>query len=927
MAAGLSTGALAANIAPSGTGVLGINDAIDADGGTQRYNAGTAAAINDNDPTTRVDNWFGTAPTDQGQAFSFVAIQWPSARFETIKSLRLTMATFLDGGWFGAKGVGPAAGGPLSAAQLIVPTVQVSTNAGATWTSAPATSDYLTALTGHVIGGGDAGNPTTVTATFTLQTPATRISGIRIIGENGGAADGNGFIGVFELEVEADAAVDSDGDGMADAWEQAYGLAVGTNDSTVDADNDGLTNLEEFNTTTIPSNPDTDGDGLKDGAEVKTHLTKPGVADTDGDGVSDGIEVNQTKTDPLATDSDQDGLSDGTEVNSLHTNPTAADTDGDSFSDSVEVAQGSDPLSPTSIPANVALFGHGLMGTKESLESGPETETEFYHVGAAENINDGDPATRVDTYNGDTPGNVSFVGILWDSPVKVARLELTFATFYDGGWFGVNGIGPGSGGKLGPSHLVEPRVEISKDGGASWTATPHSSDYLTALNGHGIGGGANPNPSSVKAIFTLNQPAQGITGIRIIGTDGGQASGGFLGVFELAALSEAPSATDTDSDGMEDAWERQHSLNVGVNDASGDPDDDGLTNKQEFTLLTDPQFGDTDNDGLSDGQEVNQSKTNPRQADTDGDGLPDGQEVNVVKSDPNKVDTDGDGYSDPAEVNLGSNPSSAASTPTDIALLGTGILGTKESVETGAETPVFNAGAAANINDGNLNTRVDTWNSGGADTASFVGILWPQPVTKSIIRLELSLAVFFDGGWFGVNSEGPGTGGVLSPGDYLVEPIVQVSTNGGTSWSTVAATSDYLTALNQHPLPTVDFGDPTRATAKFTLAQPQTGINGIRLLGSEGGTASSGFLGVFELAVITDLASSSDLTLVNTGLQSGKIQFEFDTAAGKNYTVQFTTALGGGNWQTLSTVTGDGARKLASDTVAGAQRFYRVTSP
>ena len=32
------------------------------------------------------------------------------------------------------------------------------------------------------------------------------------------------------------------------------------------------------------------------------------------------------------------------------------------------------------------------------------------------------------------------------------------------------------------------------------------------------------------------------------------------------------------------------------------------------------------------------------------------------------------------------------------------------------------------------------------------------------------------------------------------------------------------------------------------MTEPQTGINGVRIIGTEGGTASGGFLGVFELA-------------------------------------------------------------------------------
>jgi hypothetical protein len=46
--------------------------------------------------------------------------------------------------------------------------------------------------------------------------------------------------------------------------------------------------------------------------------------------------------------------------------------------------------------------------------------------------------------------------------------------------------------------------------------------------------------------------------------------------------------TDTDSDGMSDAWEDANGLNKLVNDAGLDPDLDGFTNVQEYTAGTDP---------------------------------------------------------------------------------------------------------------------------------------------------------------------------------------------------------------------------------------------------------------------------------------------------------------------------------------------------
>ncbi len=61
---------------------------------------------------------------------------------------------------------------------------------------------------------------------------------------------------------------DTDGDGLDDEWEVAFGLDYTTWDSGIDNDNDGLQALGEYQAGTDPDIDDTDGDGVLDGAEV-----------------------------------------------------------------------------------------------------------------------------------------------------------------------------------------------------------------------------------------------------------------------------------------------------------------------------------------------------------------------------------------------------------------------------------------------------------------------------------------------------------------------------------------------------------------------------------------------------------------------------------------------------------------------------------
>ncbi len=72
------------------------------------------------------------------------------------------------------------------------------------------------------------------------------------------------------IEVTVTSPDDRDGDLMPDAWEIAHGFDPNNPaDAGLDADGDGLDNLHEFLRATDPHHPDTDSDGLLDGAEVE----------------------------------------------------------------------------------------------------------------------------------------------------------------------------------------------------------------------------------------------------------------------------------------------------------------------------------------------------------------------------------------------------------------------------------------------------------------------------------------------------------------------------------------------------------------------------------------------------------------------------------------------------------------------------------
>jgi len=104
-----------------------------------------------------------------------------------------------------------------------------------------------------------------------------------------------------------------------------------------------------------------------------TEITLHVLADADRDGLGDDQETLIYGTDPHNPDTDGDGLKDGVEV-ALGTNPLSTDSDGDGLSDKQEVDQGTDPLNPDVTPPTMTL-SNPVSGASGVPENQPVTIT------------------------------------------------------------------------------------------------------------------------------------------------------------------------------------------------------------------------------------------------------------------------------------------------------------------------------------------------------------------------------------------------------------------------------------------------------------------------------------------------------------------------------------------------------------------------
>jgi Bacterial TSP3 repeat len=150
-----------------------------------------------------------------------------------------------------------------------------------------------------------------------FASPVSQFNMVSLKGERGG-------IDALCVSTNEPAGLSFDGDRMPDDWEMANFGNLDQTDAG-DADQDGLSNLEEYRHGTDPNVADSDHDGMLDGWEVVHGLNPSNSADAaldaDGDGLNN-LQEYQLGMDPRNPDTDHDGLSDGVEVNTSHCEQT-----------------------------------------------------------------------------------------------------------------------------------------------------------------------------------------------------------------------------------------------------------------------------------------------------------------------------------------------------------------------------------------------------------------------------------------------------------------------------------------------------------------------------------------------------------------------------------------------------------------------------
>lgn len=483
---------------------------------------------------------------------------------------------------------------------------------------------------------------------------------------------------------------DSDGDGMNDIFEVAYGLDPNVADANADLDGDGISNADEITNGTNLKNPDSDGDGLSDGDEI-ANGTDSADPDSDDDGFTDGQEV-LLGTDPTDSNSRPNSVALGL---SGYWNFDNIDGDGDL------AGPDGDPdlpdISGNNNHGTLVNAGFGFT-TVDVVEADPENGIEAFaypsaKFGQAALLDgagtqhfqvDGNPPAGVDISHTTFAQAYDDLSIsIWASVGSFTKNWQALIVKGEGGcwrfhrrgeeqrmaWYGgagdVSGAGDVNDQQL--HHFVVMTVQS--------TGNPyHAQGTYLYQDGNLVG-----STSGTPNVCRDRNDAHMLIG----GNPHDEGRRSWDGVVDDAAFWKRPlspgeikwfwnegagntvgsllNGPDTDGDGLTDEQEVILGTNPNVADGSSDDDGDGLSAFEEFHLCTEATNSDTDNDGVPDGSDG--APLDPTN-DDDGDGLSNEDETSGnPATDPLNRDSDDDGFDDGLELGIGTDPNDAESQP------------------------------------------------------------------------------------------------------------------------------------------------------------------------------------------------------------------------------------------------------------------------
>lgn len=306
---------------------------------------------------------------------------------------------------------------------------------------------------------------------------------------------------------------------------------------------------------------DPDGDGLTTMEEIHIHFTDPLNPDTDDDGLKDGEEVDFFFTDPKRFDTDGDGWGDGEEVHYYYTDPNLLDTDEDGVWDRRDV----DPLHDLHLHVEikkveqmVPLEGGDLFDGEFKVVVKVQTSLHYYQEMETETRQE--PEIQLCP-----PLNVlrAFDTILSfdvDDDATIAAVTINL--------WEMNGDQQNFLCDISPSAssssvvLAFDFVENNWDGSS---ADPYSTGYVSGYDG-------NTQEKDCRLWFNMW-------------------------------------VSDPDCDGITYYRELLHDLDPRLH-SSGDFDDDGATNFEEWNYHSRADDPDTDDDGMKDGYEIRSHSLN-----------------------------------------------------------------------------------------------------------------------------------------------------------------------------------------------------------------------------------------------------------------------------------------------------------------------------